>query len=240
MPSQSTPDRFKVKTPLGVTLIGGGAVPARDYRAALALAPYVVAADSGADRVLRLGGDAPQTVIGDMDSISPAARAAYAGRLHHIPNQDSTDFDKALGAIEAPFVLGLGFVGARMDHGLAVLSGLLRRPDLPCILLGGRDVIFLAPLDMTLHLPRGARVSLFPMGAVTGRSTGLKWAIDGIAFAPDGMIGTSNCALGPKSIPLRLQFSSQKMLVILPRAHLAAARAGLGLGRAPAVPPARS
>jgi thiamine pyrophosphokinase len=226
-----TPNTVKVKTSAGVTLVGGGAVSARDYRTALALAPCVVAADSGADKILRLGGDAPQAVIGDMDSISPRARAAYAQVLHHIPNQDSTDFDKALGAIEAPFVLGLGFMGARMDHGLAVLSGLLRRPDVPCILLGGRDVIFLAPLDMTLHLPRGARVSLFPMGAVTGRSTGLKWAIDGIAFAPDGVIGTSNCALGPKSVPLRLRFSARKMLVILPRAHLAAAMAGLGLGR---------
>jgi hypothetical protein len=136
------------------------------------------------------------------------------GRLLSIP---------FLGRIVAKKVLtglGLGFVGARMDHGLAVLRGLVRRPDTRCILLGARDVIFLAPPQMTLHLPRGARVSLFPMGAVAGRSTGLKWPIEGIGFAPDGEIGTSNSALGPKSAPLHLEFSARKMLVILPISQL--------------------
>jgi thiamine pyrophosphokinase len=229
MPPDHSKSAAIVKTLLGVTLVGGGGVGARDYHAALRIAPCVVAADGGADRILRLGGAAPQAVIGDMDSISQGAQAAYAGRLHAIARQDNTDFDKALDAIDAPFVLGLGFVGARMDHGLAVLRGLVRRPDLRCILLGARDVIFLAPPQITLHLPRGARVSLFPMGPVTGRSTGLKWPIDGIDFAPDGDIGTSNSALGPRSAPLHLEFSARKMLVILPRAHLGAALLALGI-----------
>jgi thiamine pyrophosphokinase len=60
---------------------------------------------------------------------------------------------------------------------------------------------------------------------VIGRSTGLDWPIDGIDFAPDRAIGTSNRASGG---PVSLEFSARKMLVILPRAHLAAALSGFG------------
>ena len=93
-----------------VTLVGGGPVSAPALARALAFAPRIVAADGGADRLLRLG-QRPEAVIGDMDSISPAAQAALAGRLFPIPEQASTDFDKALRSIAAPFVLGLGFSG---------------------------------------------------------------------------------------------------------------------------------
>lgn len=214
----------KVKSLSGVTLLGGGTVAQRDLGICLPLAPVLVAADGGANRLLRLG-LRPAAVIGDMDSISPAARAAFCDVLHPMPAQDDTDFDKALAGIDAPFVLGLGFVGARVDHGLAVLAGLLRRPDLPVFLLGARDVIFLAPLSLTLDLPRGARVSLFPMGAVAGQSQGLDWPIAGLDFAPDRAIGTSNRASGGT---VSLQFDARKMLVILPRAHLGAALRGFG------------
>jgi thiamine pyrophosphokinase len=232
MPSNSKLFQSKVKTQSAVTLVGGGAFGARDLARALAFAPYLVAADGGANRLLALNA-APRAVIGDLDSINSQARAAFAAQLIHVPAQDDTDFDKCLAAIDAPFVVGLGFVGARMDHGLAVLAGLLRRPDLPVFLLGGRDVIFLAPPRLTLDLPRGARVSLFPFGAVTGRSTGLDWPIEGISFAPDAAIGTSNRASGGQ---VALEFSACKMLVILPRAHLIAAIKGCGFAPAGALP----
>jgi thiamine pyrophosphokinase len=39
----------------------------------------------------------PEAVIGDFDSIRPAARTALPpDRLHPIAEQDTTDFDKAL------------------------------------------------------------------------------------------------------------------------------------------------
>jgi hypothetical protein len=114
----------------GVTLVGGGPVSAIALAKARALAPGIVGADSGADRLLRLG-VTPEAVIGDMDSLSAVARARLADRLFPIAEQDTTDFDKALRLIAAPFVLGLGFAGARADHGLAVLNTLARHPDRP-------------------------------------------------------------------------------------------------------------
>ena len=51
------------------------------------------------------------------------------------------------------------------------------------------------------------------MGPVRGRSEGLRWPIDGLAFDPTGRIGTSNAATGGV---VRLGFDAPRMLVILP------------------------
>lgn len=208
----------------GVTLAGGAPFGARPLAAALALAPRLVAADGGADRLLRLG-HMPEAVIGDLDSISAAARARLgAQRLFPIREQATTDFDKALRSIEAPFVLGLGFAGARLDHGLAVFSVLARHPEQRVVVLGGRDAAFLAPSRLGLRLPVGTRLSLFPMAEVRGTSEGLRWPIAGIDFHPLGMIGTSNRTVAQD---IWLEFDAPRMLVILPRGHLRAVVAGL-------------
>ena len=207
-----------------VTLVGGGPVTARQLALARSFAPRIVGADGGADRILRLGA-LPDAVIGDMDSISAGARARLQGRLFPIAEQDSTDFDKALRSIKAPFVLGLGFAGARIDHGLAVLNGLVRQGDRRCLILGPQDVTFLCPPKLALDLPRGTRLSLFPMGPVQGTSTGLRWPIDGIRFAPGGMIGTSNEVSGP----VGLRFDAPLMLGIVPVRYLPAVLRGFGL-----------
>lgn len=207
-----------------VTLVGGGPVTARQLALAQRFAPRIVGADGGADRILRLGA-MPDAVIGDMDSISAEVQERLGGRLFPIAEQDSTDFDKALRSIKAPFVLGLGFAGARIDHGLAVLNGLVRYADRRCFILGPQDVTFLCPPELVLDLPPGTRFSLFPMGSVQGTSTGLRWPIDGIRFAPGGMIGTSNEVSGP----VVLRFDALVMLGIVPVKYLRAVLRGFGL-----------
>jgi thiamine pyrophosphokinase len=212
-------NRRIVESSDGVTLVGGAPVTARALRAALRLAPCLVAADGGADRALRAG-LLPQAVIGDFDSIGAAALAAMPpDRLHRIAEQETTDFDKALRSIAAPFVLALGFAGARIDHGLAVFNALARHPDRRCIVVGPQDAAFLCPPAITLRLRVGDRLSLFPMGPVSGESSGLRWPAGGIRFAPDGMIGTSNMVSLPQ---VHLAFDAPRMLVILPRARLRA------------------
>ncbi len=130
-------------------------------------------------------------MVGDFDSISDTAKASLGPDiLFPIPEQLTTDFDKALRSVEAAFTLALGFTGARIDHGLAVFNALVRHHHRRCIVIGPRDVVFHAPPALDLALTPGDRFSLYPMAPVTGRSTGLEWPIDGIAFAPDGMIGT--------------------------------------------------
>lgn len=207
----------------GVTVIGGGAVSQGDITEALDRAPLLVAADGGADRALALG-RMPDLVIGDLDSLTPAARRLIPNdRILHVAEQDSTDFSKCLQRIEAPFVLAIGFSGLRLDHTLAALTVLVRHRQ-PVILLASDDVVFAAPPRLTLPLMPGTRVSLYPMGDVRGSSTGLEWPIDGIDLAPGGQVGTSNRALG--LVTLRTE---GPLLVMLPRDCLKTAMTALRL-----------
>jgi thiamine pyrophosphokinase len=214
-----------VQTNEMVTLLGGGETGPGDLAEALSHAPVLVAADGGADRALAEG-IMPRAVIGDFDSLSDEARQVIPGdRLHEIPEQETTDFDKCLRMVEAPLMLGVGFMGKRLDHKLAALAGLVRAPGRRCILIGPNDIAFLCPPQLRLELEPGSRFSLFPMGPVRGESRGLTWPIGGIDFLPGGRIGTSNQV---EEGVVELTMEAPLMLVILPRASLGAAISGLG------------
>lgn len=209
-----------VQSDTGVTLLGAGPLARNDLDTALALAPGLVAADGGVRHALAAG-LRPQRVIGDMDSLPPAARAALdPGLLHPVSDQDSTDFEKCLRAVAAPFLIAAGFAGGRMDHHAAVLNALVRHPRQRCVVLGAEDICFHCPPDLRLDLPQGTPVSLFPMARLSGHGEGLHWPPGGIDFAPWGRIGTSNRASGS---PVRLAFPTPGMLVYLPRTHLSEA-----------------
>jgi thiamine pyrophosphokinase len=209
-----------VQSKQGITLAGGGPFGRRDLTLCMARAPVAVAADGGADRLLHLG-VMPRAVIGDFDSISAAARAGIPDENQHlVAEQATTDFDKALRLTRSPFVLALGFAGARLDHGLAAMSTLVHHPDRRCILIGPKDIAFAAPARLELDLTPGEPLSLFPMAPVSGRSVGLEWPIAGLAFAPAGQIGTSNRVVARGVV---LEFDGPGMLVILPRRRLDAA-----------------
>lgn len=184
----------------------------------------VVAADGGAARALDFGRP-PDLVIGDFDSFTPDPRLPEA-RLLRIAEQDSTDFEKCLQHVSAPRVLALGFMGRRMDHSLAVLSALVARVPGWCVLIGEHDIVVHCPPRLALDLVPGSRLSLYPLRRVTGRSQGLQWPIDGLTFAPDARIGTSNRVTGP----LRLDLDGEGMLLILPRGGLLPLLEGLEAG----------
>ncbi|MEX0316937.1 MAG: thiamine diphosphokinase [Ruegeria sp.] len=199
-----------------ILLVGGGQIGPDDMNLALNRVKTLVAADSGGAAILAEG-RVPDAVIGDFDSLERVSRELIPSeRLFPIREQDSTDFDKALRNIEAPLVLGLGFLGARVDHQLAVFNALVRHADRPCLLLGEREVIFHAPPRIRLELEPGSVVSLFPLARVTGRSEGLEWPIEGLVFEPDGQVGTSNRATGA----VALEVDAPGLLVMVPRGAL--------------------
>lgn len=206
-----------VSSPHPVVLLGGVKPAPPDLSEALNYSNLVVCADGGADHALAAG-LWPAAVIGDMDSLSVAAQKAFAPVLYPVSEQDSTDFDKALRHITAPLVLGVGFSGVRLDHELGSLAVLARYPDRRCILIGPDTIVALCPPELRVDVAAGTQVSLFPMSDVGVQSSGLRWPTDGLRFAPDGRIGTSNEALGP----VTLVPDAPKMLVIMPRAALAA------------------
>lgn len=202
-----------------VTLLGAGQVNKTIFADALAVAPVLIAADGGAKIAVKLG-HSPKFVIGDFDSIDSATLAGIPeSQRIHITEQDTTDFEKCLKLISAPVILGVGFLGHRLDHQLAAINVLAKYPDKRCILLSKRDLCFHLPAKIDLDLPAGSRFSLFPIAPVQGRSNGLRWPIDGVHFSPAGQIGTSNqVADGPVS----LRMKGPGMIAILPQAALPA------------------
>jgi thiamine pyrophosphokinase len=203
-----------------VLLIGGGDTSHQAVRAAQAFATRVVAADGGAERCAALGLE-PEAIIGDLDSLSDAAAWRNRGiAVHHIAEQDSTDFEKCVTHIEAPLILALGFTGARVDHTLAVMNSLARLGPRPLVVVGTDDVVWAMEAATRLGLPTGTTVSLFPMKALRGtRSVGLKWPIDGLEFAPMGFSGTSNESTGGY---VEIELDREGMLGMLPLSALEA------------------
>lgn len=176
-----------------ILLIGGAPVSSAQLAAARRYATHVVAADGGALRAKAQGLE-PKAIIGDLDSLpDPELWRANGIAVHHIAEQMTTDFEKCISHIKAPLILALGFTGGRMDHTLAVMNSLARHGPGPLVVVGQEDILWALPEKIQLDLPIGTVVSLFPMRKVRGiSSTGLRWPVTGIDFAPMGFSGTSN------------------------------------------------
>jgi len=203
-----------------ICLIGGARISQAAFDAAKERAKAFVAVDSGADFLLGQGVQ-PLAVIGDLDSISSAAHAAFGDRLCLISEQSTTDFEKALIRVHAPAVIALGFTGGRTDHLLAVLGTLSRHPDKGVVLLDEDDASFVAAAGQTvLSLDQGTRVSVMPIGyakAVT--LTGVTWSFRDQPMMLDGFTSPSNIAEGG----MVTLTTSDPVLVTLPQAQLATA-----------------
>ena len=200
----------------GVTLLGGGPVSSDALEEALTVAPRLICADGGARH---LAGRKPDGIVGDLDSLEDVEgwRAALGERLIHFPDQDDTDFQKCLRAIAAPFFIGVGFQGGRVDHSLAALSALLEEPR-PIALLSEDDVIVAAGRAVDVETRPGERISIYPLrDVVVENATGLRWPATGLHMASGGRIGTSNEATGAST---SLRFDAPGALLIGPRAML--------------------
>ncbi len=201
-----------------ICIVGGARIGNSEIQCLSRIVGQFVAADGGADHLLAAG-VTPAAVIGDLDSLSPAARVTFARQLWHIPEQDTTDFEKTLCRVAAPWILALGFTGGRMDHALAVLNVLARYRDRAVVLLDSDDASFVAADGpMSLGLPVGSRISLMPLADVRVTATGLRWPLDDRAMHPTGTISASNEVAQPQ---VHIH-STGPLLITLPRAHLAA------------------
>jgi thiamine pyrophosphokinase len=203
-------------------LVGGGAIAADMIAEAHAHARRTVAADGAADALADLG-LVPEAIIGDLDSLGDPGHWRRRGvAVHHLAEQDTTDFEKCLYATEAPFYLAAGFTGRRLDHTLAVFHALLRYPEKRVVLLGEEDAVAVLPAGrtVTLDLEVDARVSLFPLATVAAEaSAGLVWPLEGLTLAPGRAIGTSNRALARR---VSVRMGGPGTLVIVDRRFLGA------------------
>ncbi|MDB5586390.1 MAG: thiamine diphosphokinase [Devosia sp.] len=180
-----------------IAIVGGGNVDASLLRALAKMGVMLVGADGGGDAI-GAAGLVPAAIIGDLDSLSDRAAWETRTRVIHIPEQITTDFQKAIYSTRAPVTLALGMTGKRLDHTLAALSAVLQfAPERKLLLIDEVDVAFAAVGAFAFEATAGERVSIHPLVRVGFvRSTGLFYPLDGLLLEPGGLIGTSNAATG--------------------------------------------
>ena len=177
----------------------------------------IIAADGGVN-FLTEKNISFELVIGDLDSVSKQKiQNIEPEKIIRISEQDSTDLEKVLFNTQSPLTIGIGFLGAQIDHELAALSALVKFSHKKIIFIGEHDIVFLVPPSFSLNSFNGMRISLYPLDEVKVHSDGLQWATDGLTMKPTGQLGTSNKAIG-KSI--HLAPDKPKLLLILPKSLL--------------------
>jgi len=167
-------------------------------------APVVLAADGGANALARLG-LRPDAVIGDLDSIDADTRSWIGEeRLHHRPNQDQTDFQKALafafGDLEIDRLTVLGALGGRLDHTVGNISVLARQARGPgLILVSENEQVLATTQPIELESSPGETWSFWafdPGVQVTLR--GVRWPVEKTRLTVGDRPSISNEATGTR------------------------------------------
>ncbi len=186
-----------------ILLLNGTPPPLPRLRELSALHP-VYAADGGAHACLRAG-IRPHLVVGDFDS-HPLADLPPDWTALHIPDPDSTDFEKLLRHLPAEItdLQILGAFGDRLDHLLTnLLVVTFAPPHLRIRLEGeGQCLTRVTPAHpYQALLPQASTLSLLPLAPVHGvRTSGLRWNLHNASMGGGGQLGQSNEVTGPVSI----------------------------------------
>ena len=180
-----------------MAIVGGGAVDPVLLRELAQRGVALVGADGGGDAIDDAG-LLPAAIVGDLDSLTDRAAWERRTRVIHIPEQVTTDFQKALYSTRAPVTLALGMTGKRLDHTLAALSAVLQyAPSRRLLLVDEVDVALAATGAVAFEAGVRERVSIHPLAPIRFvQSTGLYYPMDGLLLEPGGLIGTSNEGVG--------------------------------------------
>ena len=201
-------------TPDKLLIVGGSDFSENLFTEVYDNAMPIIAADGGAN-FLADHDISPELIIGDLDSISQEKiRNIETKKIIKISDQHTTDLEKVLLNTDAPLIIGIGFLGSRIDHELAALSALVKFSHKKIVLIGEKDIILLTPPSFSLSSFHGMRISLYPLGLVRVQSEGLKWSTEGLIMKPTDKIGTSNQAIDKI---IKLVPDAPKLLLILPK-----------------------
>ena len=142
------------------------------------------------------------TIVGDLDSISPEAclKAKQLGvKIIHVASQDHTDLDKAIQHLDQQHfsdIIILSATGQRMDHTLHNLQLLSRyyQPHRPIKIITETETITLVK-DETITLTGKSGTGIGIIGAPKGivSSQGLMYDMDKLTLEFGYRDSTSNC-----------------------------------------------
>ncbi|QYO76216.1 thiamine diphosphokinase [Devosia salina] len=180
-----------------LAIVGGGTVDSALLHELAARNVALIGADGGGNTI-GAAGLVPEAILGDLDSIEDRAGWETRTRVIHIPEQITTDFQKALYSTSAPVTLALGMTGRRLDHTLAALSALHEvAQHRRVILVDETDVALAVSGPFAFEAAARERISVHPLVPIVfERTEGLFYPMDDLLLDPAGRLGTSNEGLG--------------------------------------------
>lgn len=186
---------LKFDRPLAI--VGGGTVDAGLLHDLVARNVALIGADGGGNTI-GAAGLVPEAILGDLDSLEDRAAWEKRTRVIHIPEQITTDFQKALYSTSAPVTLALGMTGKRLDHTLAALAALLEVAQHRHVLLVDEtDVALAISGPFSFEAAAKERISVHPLVPIVfERTQGLYYPMDDLLLDPAGRLGTSNQGTG--------------------------------------------
>lgn len=175
-------------------VIADGVLPSPALLRSLAAGADVVVATDGAGDKAIAAGVVPDVVLGDLDSLSMAARDALPpGSVLHVEDVNTTDLQKAIAWCEqrgAARVDVTGAGGGRADHALANLAVLCSDSSADVRIVDDLFEVRRVVGEAQIDAPPGTVVSLVAIGACEGVSTdGLRWPLTDypMRFSPYGI-----------------------------------------------------
>lgn len=161
-------------------------------------------------------------ISGDFDSGTPREEEAFRDKFIFTPNQDKTDFDKALEIIlerGGTHVHVLGGSGGEMDHFLGNLTVAFSYRDRLNITFSDEyaDYFFISkPFKKSGVL--GKMISLYPFPMATNiTTTGLNWPLKGENLDITSRIGTRNYACEDE---VTVSFENGALLIFIGEKYL--------------------
>jgi len=161
----------------------------------------IVAADGGADSLIHTD-YSPNLIVGDLDSVSSAARQAISlENIIHRPSQELNDLEKALIECRNRSIHHITIVGAfarRLDHTLNNFSVLCKYDqEFDLTLYDAWTEIFIVRDKWQCEAQKGQVISLIPIEASTTVITkGLKYPLQSETLRMGYREGCSNEATG--------------------------------------------
>lgn len=165
-------------------------------------ADYSIAVDGGY-LCFRQAGLVPDTLIGDMDSLSEEEHPGSEFpelKVMHLHEQDSTDFEKALNWIQVNTnikkLIILGGLGKRTDH-LTTNLLVASVADQSLEITFDDDQEWMRRVTpscpLSLHGRKGANLSILPLCESSGVTTkGLQWELNSENIGGSKIVGQSN------------------------------------------------
>lgn len=183
-------------------IIGNGLFPKKEYPLyLLGQADHIICCDGAFSNYLRYSRSAgvtrlPDAIIGDMDSLSPAAQKEYGSLIVRVDDQDTNDQTKAFRHVIGNFrdvtdIFFLAATGKREDHTIGNMSLLMEYAGYPEVTDRGirlqmiSDFSTILPVtdSISMECGQGRAISIFsPDSSLRICSEGLRWPTDNAVF----------------------------------------------------------